>query len=1181
MVSGADTVDIALKTSLVSVLTHGVDNSLGFCCQTKIIRLWRKVYGWQRNILTASLDFSWQGNNVITEPQIPSSARGPSIPELWSLLEAEREPLNTDSPTDSQRQCTFTLLPQKTCTEPMTLEKPAAPVKEEDAIEQFLLLSVVQIDGECRCTHQLFQAAPSSVKDVSPHSITSVTPVPSCVGAGKAVKFILLEEAPQKQSTTSESKDTAGQPMAVNKCPPKDTQSEALPGTVSGTNQFNDHLSENTLKEDGGHVTATSIQTSHRPSEEHQETPSKTLNSLDSPGDLQVAQVTPVEQKLDDGLISTVSVSPAQSVRQVGESVTRLAAFKSSQRSFSLFEPLEDFDPLSSFVMLRTSQRSPVVQKPQQISLHTPEPDSAQRCTRKPIPCSDLLEASKKAKHSEASLRITEKAFSKTIYVQATEAERFAYFELHALAQPSLSRVRESDPNALKRKDFASLTLEDTRFSLKQQERLLSVGQGRDGVYNDVALLHILVRAKEVLLKCDFNTAIGYLEEAQSTCTMGGLKELLRRLQVLQYLNHRNNEEHRPRVLHLQEQTNTYLQRNISNTVLVITATECVRAELVTALSQVPGSSVSAVLPDKDKSKVDSRAVLDRCLFWLWICCTEVQSSVGVQPFNCMCSSLACSRSLVVCSQQVGADFPWQRFTVVLEFDNLCHSTPSSFCSQNNVNYICFCTETPDTDLAVPPQAYLDSVPFLLFISEGLLKSSDLLQLLESKYNMTFLDRSYSQSLQRLGATDVITVDEKTAILLQELEELQLEQASESVVIRLSALSLQFTRCWIILHFNEQHSKLVHGDVFRNLVLIYSSFVLFGLKSEDLEIKVLLVCDVADIAWYVHQICLHTLLSSERSVWSWFDRDWFSVVETEEEKCLVCFPCVNSVVAQLMLRRAPSLQWLLEASFSDLKESFPEFPHKVCKLFSEITALHRLTAAPSLSETEITAPLPCKDMLHPPHPQLPHQAVDGDQPHSDSLTHTQLFLQHSSTEPGSPGLVQQQGIVDRGWYGAVSGASVTPSECVYDSQSWPGEHTQDGRYTAGPFGEGEENWTVDASSLSAPDLSLSHKHPAHFELPAPAVLFSQDAPVEEMKVQQWRSSVCGTSSRGQQSDIYSILSQYQRWIECTPLKPIGPERKRPAREGAGETGFPECKRGKLLFERVPGRCDGQTRLRFF
>ncbi|XP_035382114.1 uncharacterized protein LOC113589882 [Electrophorus electricus] len=180
--------------------------------------------------------------------------------------------------------------------------------------------------------------------------------------------------------------------------------------------------------------------------------------------------------------------------------------------------------------------------------------------------------------------------------------------------------------------------------------------------------------------------------------------------------------------------------------------------------------------------------------------------------------------------------------------------------------------------------AYLDSVPFLVFITQGLLMRSDLLQLLESTYNMTLLERSHSLSLQRLGPThlyDIITVDEGTAILLQGLAELEQDRACERVVMRLSALSLQFTHCWVLLHCTDQHDSLVCGEVFSNLVLIYSAFVVFGLKSEDLDVKVFLMCDIEDIAQYVHQICQHTLLNSKRDVQSWFNRDWFSVLPTE------------------------------------------------------------------------------------------------------------------------------------------------------------------------------------------------------------------------------------------------------------------------------------------------------------
>ncbi|KAG9261596.1 hypothetical protein AMEX_G25173, partial [Astyanax mexicanus] len=680
---------------------------------------------------------------------------------------------------------------------------------------------------------------------------------------------------------------------------------------------------------------------------------------------------------------------------------------------------------------------------------------------------------------------------------------------------------------------------------------------GKESVHNDAALLHTLVTVTEILLRCDLNTAIEYLAEVRTTCS---LEDLLKRLQVLQYLSYRKQEEPQPRVLQLLEQISAILQRNTSDLVLVVTAVENVRAELVTALSQVPGSFPTAVRPEEGRNRVDSRSVL---------------------------YSLSCSRCVIVCSQQVGADFPWRRFSVVLEFDCVHQNTISRCCSQNNVKYICFCTAAPETGPEVSPQAFLDCIPFLLFISEGSVKRTDLLQHLESTYNMTLLERSYSQSLQTMGATDlfdVITVDEKTAVVLQEVEELQQEQVADRVVNRLSALSLQFSRCWIILHCTEEHSKLVCGDVFSNLVLMYSAFVLFGLKTEDLDIKVFLVCDVEDMAWCVHQICLHALLNSGRSVWDWLDRDWFSVLPTQEEKCLVSFPCVNPVVAQLMLRRSPSLQWLLGASFSELQDAFPEIPHKVCKLFSHITALHRLSAAPSLPESEITPPSESNDVLHPhlhpaPHPQLPPWAVTEDEPHLDpapSDSHTPLFLTRSPAVLDSPEFAQPQGIVGTHWYGGECGAAVGRLEsergvCELDLQPRPGERIQHESYT-GPFGGGEEQWLIDASPVPQPNLSYTITHSPCITSPAPAAPYSRPSPVEEMEtlaLQQWRSSA--VSSRGQQSDAYSISPQYRRGLEM----------KRPASDNTGDTVFPQYKRAKLLFERIPGRFDGQTRLRFF
>lgn len=64
----------------------------------------------------------------------------------------------------------------------------------------------------------------------------------------------------------------------------------------------------------------------------------------------------------------------------------------------------------------------------------------------------------------------------------------------------------------------------------------------------------------------------------------------------------------------------------------------------------------------------------------------------------------------------------------------------------------------------------------------------------------------------------------------------------------------------------------------------------------------------------------------------------FVCFSLQEEKCLLQFPCINPLVSQLMLRRAPSFRWLLGASLSQLKELLPEVPHKVLEVLRDTPA---------------------------------------------------------------------------------------------------------------------------------------------------------------------------------------------------------------------------------------------------
>ena len=62
---------------------------------------------------------------------------------------------------------------------------------------------------------------------------------------------------------------------------------------------------------------------------------------------------------------------------------------------------------------------------------------------------------------------------------------------------------------------------------------------------------------------------------------------------------------------------------------------------------------------------------------------------------------------------------------------------------------------------------------------------------------------------------------------------------------------------------------------------------------------------------------------------------------SQDENRLLLFPCINPLVGQLMLKRAPGFQWLLGASLPQLQELLPEVPQKVLKVTSELTTRNR------------------------------------------------------------------------------------------------------------------------------------------------------------------------------------------------------------------------------------------------
>ncbi|KAK3538708.1 hypothetical protein QTP86_014154 [Hemibagrus guttatus] len=931
---------------------------------------------------------------LLSEPRGPAPPlRHHPLPDLLSSLQAEPEP------DDLVRPHSISLLhlmtPDPILKQALTIETHTAvnTVRPEVATtDQFTPLSLSQIDGEWITVVQwssVFVFTFTNLLGDSEIVVHSASPVLERKATQTAVPAVpLLSSNPSHTHHVFYDNTTGKEDSSVKKKAYSYSATRTGPAPSNPTNHPS-NIPENPVKS-FVLLNSSSTPLPHRGAVSH--TPDTLGKQFTVP---QNSGVTP---------------TPSRPARQ-GEERTPHSAPRSSiggkNRRSSVCRPQEYLDPVTSFMMLRGVLRPTVEQKPEETPLSSTGAELPQKSTLKPtgfLGRTVLQQATEMKMSTVVSPAIPERSFCKTVHVPPTDTDRGAYRELHALACPVLYRMIES--GTLRQTDFSNLTPDHTRFCLKQQEMLLSSGHGREWVYNDVGLLHTLVTLKDLLLRCDLNTATGHLEKAYSTCTMDSLGKLLRKFQVLQYLS-RKWVEPQLRVKYLQEQIHFWLQNTLIEKILIVVAVDSVRAELVMALGQIPGNSVAAL---------DSKS--------------------GHQDSS---------------KQHLQCGFPWGRFSAVFEFQSLGDWTVRRICMKNKIPYTCFTTAAAAcTDSSAVYSSPLDRVPFVLFITEGLLKHCDLLQLMESTYNMTLLERIHSPSLQQLGPTDlydIITVDENTAILLQELAELEQERTAEHVVLRLSALSLQFSRCWVILHCSGHYSALVCGEVFSNLSLIYSALVLFGQKTDRLDVKVLLAYNVADIARRVQQVCFHTLLNSRRDVCSWLERQWFSVLPTEEEQCLLYFPCVNCVVAQLLLSRSLSLQWLLEASHTQLEELFPEISPSI---FNDFTATHRLSAAARECEGEVTHI---------------HWGLDKDEPLSP--THSDPFLIHSTAGSHSAGFTQEPGAGGSGWVGAESEC---PCQGTY-LQNLSEEPTQ----LPGGFsgGEADEQWTLEASSLMS-SLSFSH-----------------------------------------------------------------------------------------------------------
>ncbi|XP_069043456.1 protein shortage in chiasmata 1 ortholog isoform X2 [Lepisosteus oculatus] len=890
----------------------------------------------------------------------------------------------------------------------------------------------------------------------------------------------------------------------------------------------------------------------------------------------------------------------------------------------------ENLDPLATFIMLRSKQL------PEGTSAVHSTQCKSQNNTAPKVEVKPLCAAPADSSSDEKTRH------SAVIEIQASESQCQAYCQLQDVASTFISSAKELGMCTAARGSFSTLTSDQTRFFLKQQEKVLnsSLKQGEPSetdvsLYKQAALVHLLVTVRDLLLMCDLNTAVDYLVHAKETyvSTLGTcLDEIWSRLRVVQYISQKK-EEANPKIAELQQQTLAWIQRNSSPNqspkVLVIIRmdSDCVRALLIKNLNKVKGLSAAAVFPE-EKSRLNCRVVLN-CL----------------QQSSCV----------VACSQHIHADFPWQQFSLVVEYDYMDHSGWTALCREKNISHMALKIQIPSTvsTNAVSQNGssslLLDlGVPVVLLTTEGLSDSPELLQTLESRYNITVVERSFVQSLQMFGGPHqytVITVDERTALVIQDIGELKMDKASDHIVLRLMALSLQYSCCWLLFYsshgLDSEYSFTT--EVFNNLVLIYAAVVLFGLKTEDLEIKVLIAPGVEKTAMLICQIASHTLMSSEIDPLKWLDRSWLSVVPTEAESSLLAFPCINPLVAQLMLRKAPSLDWLLGASFTELQELLPEVPHKVIKLFSDTTALYKMNVSHSPLESCGKATSREYSPCSGPRPVSredtqgwievleKNQGMNSEHhPLSGSVSVENMAVYRKDHEP-FPIPEETEGTVQLGHFRDLS----HPPLHVHSAEG----HWQLGRikdsdltsmgeycgvhFNSKPAGHHHSNWTsgrpIQAEAFSpaydkdlsfnmgpsidcqfereAVDYYCHQKSNSPGEVSQFGVGFNEDpclftSSVSAGMLQGSSISPFGHTPRVMADSVFSFIKTgYETDVSDNsdllgPLRSTSDKKRRAGRADekeafSGYTLLPQLKRRKLTYEKVPGRIDGQTRLAFF
>ncbi|XP_069127255.1 protein shortage in chiasmata 1 ortholog-like isoform X2 [Argopecten irradians] len=474
---------------------------------------------------------------------------------------------------------------------------------------------------------------------------------------------------------------------------------------------------------------------------------------------------------------------------------------------------------------------------------------------------------------------------------------------------------------------FSDITPDNTRFLVKQKEKSLQDNKENGAacdLYKATIALHILCGARDILIYCCFESALAHIKSMQEkyqSVLKNCFDSMMRELTQLK-CNFNQRRLFHPKLVSLYRHIDERLQKSAQN---------------------------------KDETKEKILIVIGQDRLSLKSCLRDFVrggSTTKADLLSDLSGDLTQRLESVTCLIANGAElfdeFPWSQFTVVIDYNDsagddtklhdICKGFSIPLISLNGkTNHDSANSKTgTSTEVGMATQN-MDTVTALTIIGSRYLTSQpELLQLLETRHNLTIMERDYDQikSIDEMYFADLV-IDERTCVVVQSVHDMAEVWQYELFNSKILTLSLKFTTCWIIF-YHSQKSKMQNSCV-KNINRFRATVENLDGKR-DFFIKTFITNSASEAAMFVRQVCDTSEKMS--AVWkdgSWRKRAWLTEECSEEEKTLLSFPCFNSFSAQLVLQKM-SVAKLCSSSYSELSLLLPWMPQKFLKSFLDMVS---------------------------------------------------------------------------------------------------------------------------------------------------------------------------------------------------------------------------------------------------